>query len=106
MFDERATVCKPFKKHHDDQLKLVSSLDWVNFGALSDVKDLIVKTLSAENAKAYIDDSRIEMITYLTSRRIKNLETLAKTNDRVQTIDTVDEVEHNIAADYGPKLSM
>jgi hypothetical protein len=106
MFDERATVCKPFKKHHEDQLKLVSSLDWINFDALSDVKELIVKTLSEDNAKAYIDDARIEMITYLTGRRIKNLETLAMTKDRVQTIDQNGEVEKNIAADYGPELSM
>ena len=70
-----------------------------------DVKDLIVNTFSEENAKAYMDDSGIKMIADLTARRIKNLETLAKSDDRVQTIDNVDEVEENIAADYGSKLS-
>ena len=46
------------------------------------------------------------MIADLTCRRIRNLETLAMSSDRRQTIDRNDEVEKNIAADYGPKLSM
>jgi hypothetical protein len=104
MLDQSETVCKPFKKHHDEQLKLVSSFDWVDFGALGDVKALITETLSKENARAYMDDSRIRVIAELTCRRIKNLEALAASNDRVQIINNVDEVGKNVAADYGPKL--
>jgi hypothetical protein len=106
MLDKDETACKPFKNHHEEQLKLVSSFDWIDFGALSDVKGLIIDTLSDENARSYLEDNRIHMIANLTCRRIRNLETLAMSSDRRQTIDRNDEVEKNIAADYGPKLSM
>ena len=53
-----------------------------------------------------MDDSRIKMIADLTMRRIRNLEMLAMSSDRRQMIDSYDEVEKNIAADYGPTLSM
>ena len=106
MLDKSETVCKPFKKHHDEQLKLVSTFDWIDFDALSDVKDLIVDMLSEEKAKVYMDDVRTNMIATLTERRIRNLENLAMLAGRVQVIDNDDEVGNNIAADYGPKMSM
>ncbi len=102
MLDKSETVCKPFKKHHDEQLKLVSTFDWIDFDALGDVKDLIVDILSEENAKVYMDDVRTNMIATLTERRIRNLENLAMLADRVQVIDNDDEVGKNVAADYGP----
>ena len=106
LLDKSETVCKPFKKHHDEQLKLVSTFDWIDFDALSDVKDLIVDMLSEEKAKVYMDDVRTNMIATLTERRIRNLENLAMLADRVQVIDNDDEVGKNVAADYGPKLSV
>lgn len=39
--DHDAT-CKPFKKHHAEQLKLVSSFDWIDFDDLTDVGILIL----------------------------------------------------------------
>lgn len=106
MMSRDETICKPFKKHHDEQLKLVSSLDWMDFDALIDVKDIIIDILSEENAKMYMDGSRIKMIADLTMRRIRNLEMLAMSSDRRQVIDSFDEVKKNTAADYGPTLSM
>ncbi len=106
MLDKTETVCKPFKKHHDEQLKLVSSFDWIDFKALGDVKELILTTFSEENAKAYMDDSRIKTIANLVDSRIRNLEMLALSNNHSQIIDQNDEVEENLAADYGPELSL
>ena len=106
MMSRNETICKPFKKHHDEQLKLVSSLDWIDFDALIDVNDIIIDILSEEKAKMYMDGSRIKMIADLTMRRIGNLEMLAMSSDRRQAIDGYDEVEKNTAADYGPTLSM
>ena len=106
MLDKSETVCKPFKRHHDEQLKLVSSFDWIDFDALADVRNLIVNVLSEKNATAYMDESRIKMIADLTYRRVRNLEMLAMSSGRVQVIDNDDEVGNNIAADYGPKMSM
>ncbi len=106
MLDKSETVCKPFKRHHDEQLKLVSSFDWIDFDALADVRNLIVNVLSEKNATAYMDESRIKMIADLTYRRVRNLEMLAMSSGRVQVIDNDNEVGNNIAADYGPKMSM
>ena len=66
---ERNVECKPFKKHHAEQLKLVSDLSWIDFDRLADVNELIVETLSAEGAKEYMDESRIKAITETVSRR-------------------------------------
>ena len=99
-------VCKPFKKHHAEQLSLVSSFDWINFDRLSDVKDLIIQTLSADGAKEYMDESRVSMIAEATEGRIHNLFQLAMTQTATQAISTKDDVEENIAEDYAPKMSM
>ena len=100
MRDGSEVVCKPFKKHHEEQLKLVSSFDWINFSALSGVGEMITEIFSDENAKDYMEENRIRVIAELTERRIKNLETLAKSKMHKQTITTDDEVGKNIAASY------
>ena len=96
-------VCKPFKKHHEEQLKLVSSFDWIDFSALSGVGEMITEILSDENAKDYMEENRIRVIAELAERRIKNLETLAKSKTHKQAITTDDEVGKNVAASYEDK---
>ena len=99
-------VCKPFKKHHEEQLKLVSDFSWIDFDRLSDVDELITKTLSAEGAKEYIDESRIKAIVETVNRRIQNLLHLSMAQVSVQTDSTEDDVEKDTAEDYTPKLTM
>lgn len=96
-------VCKPFKKHHEEQLKLVSSFDWVDFAKLSDVKELITETLSDESAKDYMDDARIRLIAELTERRIRNVEALAANRSGVRSMTTEDDVEEDVAENYQKK---
>ena len=103
MRDGSEVVCKPFKKHHEEQLKLVSSFDWIDFSALSGVGEMITEILSDENAKDYMEENRIRVIAELTERRIKNLQTLSNSKTHKQTITTDDEVGKNIAASYGDK---
>ena len=97
---ERDVECKPFKKHHGEQLKLVSDFSWIDFDRLADVDDLIVKTLSAEGAKEYMDDGRIKAIAETVNRRIQNLLQLSMAQAPVQTDSIEDDVEENIAQDY------
>ena len=99
MKDRDEITCKPFKKYHDEQLKLVSSFDWIDFGALSDVPEIITRILSDEQAADYMDEKRIRTICELTEQRIRNLEALAKSH-RTQAISTDNDVKENIAADY------
>ena len=41
MSSEWEVVCKHFKKHHAEQIKLVTSFDWIDFDRLSGVGELI-----------------------------------------------------------------
>ncbi|WP_238726236.1 HipA domain-containing protein [Diplocloster modestus] len=103
---ERDVECKPFKKHHAEQLKLVSDFNWIDFERLSDVEELITNTLSAEGAKEYMDGNRIKAIVETANRRIQNLMQLSMTQAQVQTNSTEDDVEENIAQDYSPKMTL
>ncbi len=103
---ERDIECKPFKKHHAEQLKLVSDFSWIDFDRLADVDELIIKTLSADDAKEYMDDDRIKAIAETVNRRIQNLMQFSMTRAPIQTDSTEDDVEENIAEDYSPKTTM
>ena len=73
MRSEKDVVCKPFKNHHAEQLKLVTDFDWIDFDRLSDVDELISSVLSCEEAADYIDEGRIHAITESVQRRIGHL---------------------------------
>ena len=103
---EKDVVCKPFKKHHAEQLKLVSSFDWIDFEKLSDVKDMIIDILSSDGAEHYLDENRIRVIAEMTERRIRNLEMLAMSPTPTRGMTTEDDVEEDIAEDYGPKMNL
>ena len=100
---ERNIVCKPFKNHHEEQLKLVSDYSWIRFEELSDVRDLIIDTLSSEGAEDYIDETRIAAIADSAERRIDRLKEIAGSHISAQTSSTDDDVAENVAADYLPK---
>lgn len=100
MMNAREVICKPFKKHHEEQLKLVSDFGWIDFAKLYDVPDMIVSVLSDENARDYMDESRIRAIAELTRKRIDYLKQFAGSHERKQTIDLNDEVTENVAEDY------
>ena len=99
MKDKKNILCKPFKKHHEEQLKLVSSFDWIDFSALADIGDVISDVLSDEHATSYIDEKRISCICELAEQRACNLESLAKSG-LSQIINTEDDITENIAAEY------
>lgn len=102
---ERDVECKPFKKHHAEQLKLVSDFSWIDFDSLADVDELITKTLSADGAKEYMDDDRIRAVAETVDRRIQNLMRLSMKRAQAQTDSAEDDVEENIAEDYSPKMT-
>ena len=100
---EKDVVCKPFKNHHAEQLKLVSDFSWIDFKRLEDVDELIGSVLTAEGTEEYMDEIRIRAITGSVRRRIGKLFQLAMSQTSVRDHSTVDDVEENIAADYAPK---
>ena len=100
---EKEVICKPFKNHHTEQLKLVSDFGWIDFDRLDDTEALIESVLTIEYAEEYIDASRIQAITGAVRRRIENLFKLSQLemgDPSVQKISTEDDVKENIAEDY------
>lgn len=93
-------VCKPFKNHHSEQLKLVSDFGWIDFESLSDVGGVIKEILSSDGAEEYIDDSRINAITDGVKKRIETLRQLALSERPVQADTAEDDVAEDIAEDY------
>lgn len=102
---ERGIVCKPFKRHHEEQLKLVTSYDWIPFENLVDVKEMICEVLSDEQAQEFMDERRIMAIADSVENRIQKLKEVAadvsgKTVNINAQNSTQDDVEKNIAEDY------
>ena len=96
-------TCKPFKKTHTEQLKLVSDFSWIDFEKLADIEDVIREILSVDEAKELIDERRIEAIAESIRNRIETLQGIAMTHTPVE--DTTEgDVEENVAEDYQPKM--
>lgn len=97
---ENGIVCKPFKKHHRDQLGLVTDFSWIRFDRLEGVRDMILETLSDERAAEYLDERRILAIADTAARRIREIEALASTHRKGANDTTQGDVEKNTAAAY------
>lgn len=98
----RGIECKPFKKHHDEQLKLVTDFTWIDFSRLSDVGDRIREVFSSEQTVERVGEKRIDAIAESVTRRIELLQDLAQTYKATE-VTTEDDVEENIAAEYTQK---
>ncbi|MCD8021450.1 MAG: HipA domain-containing protein [Lachnospiraceae bacterium] len=100
MRSEKEVVCKPFKNHHIEQLKLVTSFDWLDLSRLSDVGEFITDVFSDENAADYMDLRRITAIRDSVQRRIGNLTGIVSAFHGQGEITAEDDVKENIAAEY------
>ena len=103
---EKDIVCKPFKNHHAEQLKLVSDFSWIDFDRLKDVDRLIESVLTAEGTEDYVDEIRIRAIKGSVKQRIEYLSQFSMSRTLVQEYSTEDDVEENVAADYAPKIDL
>lgn len=101
---EQDIICKPFKKHHAEQLKLVSSFDWINFEALSGVGDMIRKVFSEGQAREFVSADRCEAIIASVEERIRTLHEIAQSGSANDKHDNIrDDVEEDTAEDYSSK---
>ena len=97
-----------FEEHHEEQLKLVTSYDWIPFENLMDVKEMICEVLSDEQAQEFMDERRIMAIADSVENRIQKLKEMAvdvsgKTVNINTQNSTQDDVEKNVAEDYTGK---
>ncbi|MCD8052520.1 MAG: HipA domain-containing protein [Lachnospiraceae bacterium] len=103
MRSEKEVVCKPFKNHHAEQLKLVSSFDWLELSGLADVGEFMTEVFSDERAAEYIDARRIAAIRDAVERRIGNLSRIVQSFSGQERLSTKDDVAENLAEEYGSK---
>ena len=96
-------TCKPFKRTHQDQLRLVTSFDWLDLSKLNGVGQDIRKVFAG--AEEFIDKERVEAIIASVNQRIQMLETFILTQQpQPQAESTENDVERNVAAEYGMKI--
>ena len=95
--------CKPFKKTHSDQLKLVSSFGWINLERLAgfdkEMSDILY------SAGDYIDVQRRQRILDAFSVRAEHLAELVMSAP-AQEDNVSEDVEANIAETYGTVVQM
>ena len=70
-------ICKPFKKTHGEQLKLVSSFDWLDISKLNNIEDEILNVLCENKAVRYVEAERAKAIAAEVRKRIDALESIA-----------------------------
>lgn len=68
--------CKPFKKRHEEQLRLVTSYAWIDFASLKKIEEDIRDVF--KGAGIYADEKRIKAIISSVERRISDLQAIAK----------------------------
>lgn len=70
-------ACKPFERRHTEQLKLVSTFDWLDLDALSDIGPLIRETLSDGRVQEFVGGERVEAIVGSAEERARILQDFA-----------------------------
>ena len=98
----RGIECKPFKKTHTEQLKLVTSFDWIDFDKLSGVVNEIRQVF--DQAGDYMDEARKTAILSAFSSRLRNLMMLSEVQCPVDDIEQ--DAQQDTALDYGVKMDM
>lgn len=100
MRTEKDVPCKPFKNHHNEQLKLVTDWSWIDFDALADMRTVVETVLTVPGAADYMDAVRIRAISEGLERRTENVRLLAMSHQEPQEDTTQDDVQENMAQSY------
>lgn len=97
----RNITCKPFKRSHQDQLRLVTSFDWLDLSKLQGIDRDIREVFTG--AEEYVDRERVKAIAASVDQRAQMLATFILTQ-QPQIDSTEDDVEENVAAEYEIKF--
>ena len=92
--------CKPFKKKHSEQLRMVSSFDWLDISKLNGIEDEILNILCEDNAVQYVEAERAKAIAAEVRKRIDTLEIIAASHDSYDVSSNSGDVEEVNAASY------
>lgn len=94
----RFAECKPFKKTHAEQLKLVTDFTWIDFDALEGIESKMKAIL--DQAGEYLDVPRKAAILSAFSVRVEDVRTLAKVHHPED--DLTQDVRQDRAQEYTP----
>ncbi len=93
-------ICKPFKKTHGEQLKLVSSFDWLDISKLNGIEDEILNVLCEEKALRFVEAERAKAIAAEVRKRIDAIEVISASYTSYDVSSSDGDVESNTAASY------
>lgn len=88
----RGVECKPFKRTHEEQIKLVGTFDWISFDRLKGFGEEIRAVLS--QAGEYVDGNRMSAIVRAAENRIAQLEAYALTHTK-----SIDQLTQDVTED-------
>ena len=95
----REAVCKPFKDNHADQIKLVSSFDWLDFDKLYGIDEELNEILKGSE---FISDERRSTICNALTARIDILMGIVQQNMKYTNINEIgNDVTEDIAYSGG-----
>jgi hypothetical protein len=94
-------TCKPFKKTHGEQLKLISDVSWLDLSKLDGIEDEISEILSDEKIRKFIDHERANVIVSQIRKRIDRLSKIVMTHKNSQDIPFDGDVDEDEATSYG-----
>ncbi len=78
--------CKPFKKTHEEQIKLVASFDWIDFSKIRNAESDISDFLATPDTESFIDKERRDAIVNFIENRTQQLEKIALQNHKTFAI--------------------
>ncbi|SFX01132.1 HipA domain-containing protein [Ruminococcus sp. XPD3002] len=93
-------ICKPFKKTHGEQLKLVSSYDWFDISKLDGIEGEILNVLCEDKAVRYVEAERAKAIAAEVRKRVDALENIVSNCSAYDVSSNDGDVEGNTAASY------
>ena len=98
--------CKPFKKTHGEQLKLVSSFDWLDLSKLNGIEKDFSSIMSDERTQKYISSERMEMLSHELRKRIDRLAEIIQSQTPVTQMDmSKDDIDEDEAESYGMEMT-
>ncbi len=92
--------CKPFKKKHSEQLRMVSSFDWLDISKLNGIEDEILNILCEDNAVQYVEAERAKAIAAEVRKRIDTLAIIAASHESYDVSSNSGDVEEVNSASY------
>lgn len=80
----RGVECKPFKRTHEEQLKLVTSFDWIDFAWLNESLAEIQNVL--DQAGEYMETARRDAILSTYTMRLEHLAAMSEVQRQTDDI--------------------